>query len=821
MTQNRKFERTTISVVLSTLFSLPIFFGAESARAAEVSPAVNAPHSSNPSSGAGSAVLEEVVVTAQKRQERLQDVPISITAISGAQLENRGIEGGADLSGLAPNLKISKSPSNSLISQVSIRGSITTQVAIYMDPAVGMYVDGVYITKAAGSLFELLDLERVEVLRGPQGTLFGRNTMAGAVSFVTRRPSGEWSGSVSVDVGNFNRHVERVFLDLPKMGIASISLGFRNEQADGWMKNLTGPAQGGTDRQAWRLAANFDVSRDLKVDYTFDHTKVDEGLYPTTLFSLSGSGSPGLPGINTLSAYGQYFSNIPVPSFAAMGNRIIGYAATMAGYVPGSERPSSVSTDPGADLYQRLKVDGHALTVTYDLNANNTLKYIGSARKMTFADSSDLDGTPANLALSHRDTEVRSYSQEFQWIGKTDRFNYVAGLYQFREDGTTISGQHIDITPPPAGEKFVGYRPTANAKALYGQIDYKANDALTLTAGLRRTSEDKTIDVNQWATAGYLGPFLSSILPVAPGVTGVQPWVHADATFSGTTPSLAAAYKVNEGLNFYARFAKGFKSGGFSGEVPSAVGVMTPFGPEKSATFEVGVKTTFADGRAQLNASLFQNKITDMQFTRTLAGTTASVIVNAGKATQEGLELEGAFILADGWKLQGSYGYLHAKIDEYMDFPRNAATAALAGVSTTTLINTAGNRVMPYAPRHTLNLNLDGRLAQTPWGTLRGLVDYTYNAAYYIFASNKSATVANAGNGLLAEFDKVPALGLINARLMLTKIPLGGPGQTDASFWVRNLADSKKMVNLIDFAFFRNAAWTPPRTFGVSLSYKW
>ena len=765
--------------------------------------------------------IEEVIVTAQKRAEKLQDVPISITAISGAQLETRGIEGSSSLTGLAPNLQVNKSPGNSLISQTSIRGSVVGQPAIYMEPAVGMYVDGVYVSKSQGSLFELLDLERVEILRGPQGTLFGRNTLAGAISFVTRKPTGVWGGSVSLDIGNYNRHVERVSLDLPKMGIASISLAARNEKADGWLKNHTGPDMGSVDRQAWRLAANLDISRDFKIDYKYDHTDVDEGQYPTSLLNMSGSGSPGLPGVTTLSGYGQRFAAFPVPALAAMGNRIIGYANTMAPYVS-SKRPSSISLDPGADTYQRLKIDGHALIATYELNPSNTIKYIGSLREMELSDRLDLDGSPANLILTGRETSLRSHSHELQWIGNTARFNYVAGFYLFNEDGKTIGGQHIDISPPPANNKFVGYRTTSDAKAIYGQVDYKATDALTLTAGIRRTEEDKTNDANQWATLGYRGPFLSSIIPVAPGATTLQPWVHAKASFSANTPVLSAAYKVNKDLNVYARYAKGFKSGGFSGEVPNMVGVTTPFKPEESKTIEAGFKATFADGRAQLNAAIFHNKITDMHTTRLIPGTTSSVVSNAGEAVSKGIELEGVLVPADGWKIQGSYGYLEAEAKEFMDYPFNATTAALAGVSTTTLIDTAGNRVMPYAPQHTFSLSVDGRLAKTAWGTLRGILDYTYTSDFYAYSSNKSYTVANAGqSGTLANINKMPALGLVNARLILANVPLGGPGQTDVSLWVRNLTNEKKMTNLIDFSYFQNAAWTPPRMYGATVSYKW
>ncbi|HQR03144.1 MAG: TonB-dependent receptor [Proteobacteria bacterium] len=752
---------------------------------------------------AAAEVLEEVVVTAQKREQKLQDVPISITAISGAQLENRGIEGNASLTGLAPNLQVNASPGSSLISQTSIRGSVTGQVAIYVDPSVGMYVDGVYIAKAQGNMFDLLDLERVEVLRGPQGTLFGRNTLGGAVNFVTRKPSGTWSGSVAVDVGNYGRNVERVSLDLPKIGIASIGMGIRNEQADGWLGNANGKAEGGVDRQSFRLAVNLDISPALKVDYSYDYSNINETMSPTTLYSLSGSNG-------SLTTLGNILKGVPFPAFQNAGNFLIAAAPQMAPYVSQS-RPDSIAIDPTAENYQRLRINGNALTVSYAVNDHNTLKYIGSYRNMNYSDRLDLDGTPVQLISTGRNTKLSSYSNEFQWVGNTERLNYAAGLYFYRDDGTTLGGQLIALSPPPANAKYVNYRTTDNAKALYGQIDYKATDALTLTVGARRTSEERGNASAQFASTGYRGPITTTILP----------WTSASKSWSATTPTIAATYKFNEGLTVYARMARGFRAGGYSAESPNPVLVTTPVDPEKATTYEVGFKSVFADGRAQLNGALFVNKITDMQLSRLPAGTTSSILLNAGKATMEGIELEGVFLVADGWKLQASYGYLHGKFDEYMDYPYNAATAALAGVTTTTLINTAGNRVMPYAPKHTLNLSVDGRLAKTSWGTLRGIMDYTYTAEFYAYPSNISLTAANAGAGTLAGINKMPANGIVNGRLMLTDVPLGGPGTATISLWAKNLFDSKKLSNLIDFGYFQNATWTPPRTYGLSVNYKW
>ncbi|CAB1369879.1 TonB-dependent receptor [Denitratisoma oestradiolicum] len=752
-------------------------------------------------------VLEEVIVTAQKREQKLQDVPISITAISGAQLESRGIEGNSSLTGLAPNLIMNKSSGSSLISVPAIRGSALNQPAIYVDPSVGMYVDGVYIAKSQGNMFDLLDLERVEVLRGPQGTLFGRNTLAGAVSFVSRKPSGQWSGAVSLDVGNYGRHVERVSLDFPKVGITSLNIAMRNEQADGWMGNANGKALGGTDRQAFRLAANFDISPSFKVDYAYDHTDISETSQPATLYRAYGTAGNLVTLGNQLVGAGNAFG---LPAYVTAGNYLINAQAAIAPYAS-QERPDSIAIDSGHENYQRLKINGNALTAAYAVNDSNTLKYIGSFRTMDYSDRIELDGTPTVLISTGRNTYLKSYSNEFQWVGNTERLNYVAGLYFYREDGATTGGQMIALSPPPGNTKYVNYRTTDNAKAIYGQLDYKATDALTLTAGIRRTTEERGNTSGQFGSAGYRGPITSTLVP----------WSSASASWSATTPTLAATYKFNDGLTLYGRMAKGFRSGVFSAEATTVLGVTTPADPERGTTYEIGFKSAFADGRAQLNGAVFVTKTTDMQLGRQVPGTTASLTVNAGKATVKGLELEGTFLVADGWKVQVGYGYLDGKFDEYLGFPLNVATAAAAGVTPTTLIDTADNRAFPYAPKQSFNILVDGRLAKTAWGMLRGIVDYTYIDSFYINSSNISLTAPNAGQGLLASLNHLPAQGLLNARLLLTDVPIGGPGSASVSLWVKNLTDSKKPINLIDFSYFTDATWTPPRTYGVSVSYKW
>ena len=202
--------------------------------------AVQAQSQDQAKADADPSVLEQVVVTVQRRKEKLQDVPVAATAIGAADLELRGIGNISDLSSLAPNLLVLHTPGNASASQIAIRGSVTSNPALFWETTVGMYVDGVFVGKSQGSIFDMVDLERVEVLRGPQGTLYGRNTIAGAVNMITRKPSGELSGSVNVDIGNFNSKVTKLSLDLPSIGPLNASIGLRDEKRDGWVKTTAG-----------------------------------------------------------------------------------------------------------------------------------------------------------------------------------------------------------------------------------------------------------------------------------------------------------------------------------------------------------------------------------------------------------------------------------------------------------------------------------------------------------------------------------------------------------------------------------------------------
>src|SRR5581483_10145158 len=223
--------------------------------------------------------LDTVEVTAMRRKDKLQNVPVAVTAMSEDQIESRRIDRIDDLNSIAPGLQISRSPSNSTISQIAIRGSSQYNPAIYWDPAVGVYLDGVYIGKAQGEIFDIVDLADVEVLRGPQGTLYGRNTIAGTINLVTRDPAGQFGGHASADYGNYNDRVFRASIDLPRLWIADIKIAGRSERRDGWVKTTPDssvPELNNRHGDGVTAAVNFDLVDDLEAKYRYDWTNINQ-----------------------------------------------------------------------------------------------------------------------------------------------------------------------------------------------------------------------------------------------------------------------------------------------------------------------------------------------------------------------------------------------------------------------------------------------------------------------------------------------------------------------------------------------------------------
>ncbi|MAC34289.1 MAG: hypothetical protein CME38_11915 [Haliea sp.] len=743
------------------------------------------------------AALEEVIVTAQKREENLQQVPLSISAISAAELEMRNIESLGDLNAIAPNVMFRDNPGARLISTLSIRGSTTGQPAIWLDSPVGLYLNGIYLGKTQGSVFDVVDIQRVEVLRGPQGTLFGRNTEGGAINFVTRRPSGEFGGSVRGELGNYDRRVGRVQVDTPQMGMLSASLGARMERADGWAKNATGPDMGSVDNEAFRASLMLEPSERLVAVYDFDYSNTDQTPAPSSLTRLNG-----------------WAGTFPTVFGEFLGTAIQEAARPFVR----TERPSHVATNtvPGQDgPLERSRTRAHALTLEYDLTDSDQLKYIGAYRTMDFNDSQDIDGTsldsivviPGVLSWGmsanyNRDTEYEQTSHELQWIAERDSFNWVLGAYYFEDEGETLGSQSFTLFGQPPQQ--VNYGADTEAWAVFGQLDWRFADQWTATVGARYTEEKRSGFSHRYLTDGFAGPQLTDQGP------GLLPFTDYSATFDDTSPMASLSYELAPDVNLYARVAQGFKSGGFSSEVADPA-VSTPFEPQSSLSKELGMKSLWLDGSLRLNMAIFHNAIDDLHITQLLPGTTQSLLTNAGEAVYQGFELEFAYQLSENWRIAGNYGYLDTSFDKYLD---NSFAPGRP------IIDTASNRLAPYAPENTAALQLEGTLAHLSIGELRFLLDYSYTDKMYLYAVNKDLSAPNAGGSYVKGIDEVPSIQNLNMRLQLADVAVGD-GTMDFSFFVRNLTDEDERLQGIDFSMFMNGTWQEPRTYVFTAAYNW
>lgn len=714
-----------------------------------------------------STVLDAIEVTAQRRRERLQDVPVAVTPFTQDQIEARGIQRLDDLNSLAPGLQVSRSPSNTTISQLTIRASSQINPAIYWDPAVGVYLDGVYIGKAQGSIFDIVDLAGVEILRGPQGTLYGRNTIAGTINFVTREPSGNLGGSAAVEFGNFNGRVYRASLDLPRLAIADITLSARSERRDPWIETTdSSPVDGMNNRRndGAHAGAVLSLMDNLEALYHLDYSDTDQ---TNNFLQLVRSDDPDLQ--------------------------------------PYISRKRRNTADINAPSAERAEIMGHSLTLTWDALGGLTVKSITGIRDVKWVDKLDLDGSPEDVAHSERHTDYQQRSQDLNLSGEWQAWQYTAGVYYFEDDGFTNNPIFVVFNGVPL-DFDSRYGTQTEAWAAYGQAEWKPLAALTLTAGARYTREKKGLDRVFGFRNNPLLPY-TYYIPEGHKAPG--------ETFTATTPMASAAWRFNEQFNVYLRYAEGFKSGGFNGEYSDISGspesnqreTDTPFKPEKQRSLEAGAKTSFFDGRILLNAAAFRNKLEDLQVSIfTASGAAASVIRNAGKATVNGLELESAFAPFQGTRLRANYAYLEPKYDEYLDGGENVAD----------------NRAFVHAPKTSFNVVLDSEFLQTPWGALRAVVDYVWTDEFYTYPyqlETRDTSKQTAGN------TRVPAYGVLNSRLSLVSIPLGGSRQGELTLWGRNLLDEDSPNNFIDFGpSFDNltvANFVEPRAYGIAGILRW
>lgn len=744
-----------------------------------------------------------IVVTAQKRAENLQNVPIAISALSSAYLESRNITSIDNLGAMAPNVKFERGPGTGTIVQVAIRGSVTINPAVTWEPAVGLYLDGVYIAKNQGAIFDVADLERIEILRGPQGTLYGRNSLAGAVNLITAKPTGELGGKFEVGYGNYNQRRVRGVLDLPAVGPFSLKVSGQMTKRDGFVKIVDNPYPAAApfvrppavkeasslDSKSAMIQLRFEPSDRLTVDYSYDYSLYNQTAAPGQLLRVNANGDPR----DIFDPKNPNYIGVPLYLFA------------------NPNRLSTMSIDAPIREYSRIY--GHALTATFDLGPAE-LKSITAYRDLRYEDTLDLDGSTIDLARTVRLTDMDSFSQELQLTGggMNDRLHYVLGAFYYRESAGTNNPQRFFGLFGPYGSQYQSnYDSRTKAWAIYAQAEYNITEALKLTLGGRYTEETKSISrFLQIITSGTVPP---AMLPLT--VANVKFGDVPDAKFHNFSPAGTLAYQINPDLNVYARYAKGFKSGGFNGETNDFVAptpscptgtpeLCVPYRPETVNSYELGVKSVLANGDMTLNLATFYDRHHDIQLSVFNAqGAAASRVLNAAEATMFGIEAE-TLVRPTNWlTFNASFAYLHAKYNKFMD----------GGV------DVSDNRAFPHAPKYSVSAGVDWRAARGDWGQLNLLADIGMVSSYYTFPY---ALRAPLPSDQVAGSTRSRGRTIVNLSAAVTKIPVAGV-DAKVTAWVRNLMNENAPSNFIDFGPDFGGmllGYHPdPRTFGATLGF--
>ena len=581
--------------------------------------AAGAAHAQLAPSDAAPTALEEVIVTAQKRSENLQDVPISVVALQGDQLVAAGASTVDALQQYAPGLNVANVNSG-FSSYTYVRGSGTNQVNGGADPSVAYFVDEVYIGGKSGLQFDLLDVQGVEVLRGPQGTLFGRNAAAGAISITTRRPSADFEGYLNTRVGNYDALSVRGGVSGPIIEggdlLYRLSAGYRRR--DGFTKDVrTGKRVDDVDTFVARGQLEW-RREDLSVLLTLDGLTSDNG-----------------PGAQTIS------------SGSPLG--VLSVAAAAGWPEPGEGEYRQAYTIPGSQ-----KQDILALTarVEWDLGFAS-LTSISGLRSNKFDLLQDNDGTSFNSLILDYRAKDETFSQELRLAGDAERLRWLVGLYYYFADSAedfTLQAGPAFPSPVLVGRSIIDNNDfMTQSYAAFGQLEFDVTDALSLTVGGRYTEEKKS-NVRVHSISGFPGfPFT----------------VSPSEVWNAFTPAVTVKYEFTPDILGYASYREGFKSGGFQTLIPAGPAVAsTPFDPEKVKSYELGLKSAWFGNRLIVNAALFRADVKDQQIARVIAPA-VTTIDNAGETRAVGLDLSIAARPASRLQLNADMTFQRAKFERY------------------------------------------------------------------------------------------------------------------------------------------------------------
>ncbi|PCI52489.1 MAG: hypothetical protein COB36_14940 [Alphaproteobacteria bacterium] len=748
--------------------------------------------------------LEEITVTARKREESLQDAPVSVTAFSVSGLEKRGITNIGNIAAYTPNVDINngKGASGSTTAAVFIRGVGQNDFIFPTDPGVGTYVDGVYIARSVGGMMDLADVERVEILRGPQGTLYGKNTIGGAINVITSRPDGEWGGKIKVTGGQRDHIDLEALLKFPLVEeVLSGKVAVASKNQNGYVRRLSdGLDFGDTNVDSVRAGLNWTGSENVSVYISFDASRIRQNGVPGNLIDTFDS--PG-------SLYSLY-NAVGAPMFAALNGLPAGSIFDDR-YVTGDPSLSN-ATGPSKDEVDTWGISSH---IDWAINENISLKSITAYREMDAIIVTDIDFSPFPIIHTDEEQHQKQFSQEIQLGGTAmdGKLTWLLGGYYFNEKATddnktllasglfqtfeAMPGAFVPLVPgvvcpaaPPAPCVGGAGNPLnsifdldvtpyttldTNNWAAFLHMTYDMTEKLAVTLGGRYSYEKKEY-------------FIDSFFPASgkistPPTTDVQSW-------SKFTPKVGLDYHVNEDVLMYASFSKGFKSGGWNPR-PLAPGEFAPYDQENLTAYEIGLKSRLFDNRMTVNLASFYSQYKNLQLTSNGVnpdtGGLLLTVDNAGDVDIWGFEAEVVARPMQGLDINFGLGYMDNK---YTDL------AASTGYSI--------DNKLPNAAKWTLNagvqygFDLGGEMGAL---TIRG--DINYRSRTFNDPQNASSIIQDG-------------YALLNGRITWDSTD----ENWQVAFFVLNITDKLYFTSAEDVPAFglRNAIYGRPREWGVSVS---
>lgn len=793
-------------------------------------------------------IIEEIIVTAQKREQNLQKVPIAITAMTAETIEARAISNVSQIGDYTPNVFMDyTSPFSGSTNVLSptIRGIGQNDFAFNLEPGVGIYVDGVYYARTLGAVVDLLDLDRIEVLKGPQGTLFGRNTIGGTISVITRRPAEEFAYKAEVTTGRFNRLDVRGSVDMPLVeGKVYSQVSFSVKTRDGYQKRIPFPAAGPfiTDTGNFVTASKKNAnesgnenSKNLRVKFLFtpndrveatlifDYTDADEQATPATLLRTFPDAADGtlvsiynaclaLPGavLDQIPLLGGTLGSVcNAPRGTALGPGEL--LEPLSG--PDPLVPRNFDGDPTNDrlFYNDQFVTGD-IDVSYATGSNFSIfeswgatgiidfivndhlsiKSITAYRELSSLFGQDFDGSPIMAGDTSFDQSQKQFSQEVQLSGTSfgDRLDWVLGGYYFHEEGDLT-----DFVPFAGGiVQVFGLNLFNNdAFAVFTHLNFDVTEKLGLTVGFRYTNEDKTFEGRQRDLNAFPGKtgFPAFLHPDPNDLTRIYPLGVNKKSFTNTSVRLGIDYDFNEDVFGYFSFSQGFKSGGWTTrllvpEVDIVNGAPVPgdapgFDEEEADAFELGIKSRFLDNRVQLNLAVFYTDYSNIQIT--VQRGISPTFENGGEGEVTGFEGEFQAYLSDNFVLTGSIGILDAK---YTKLPAETVLTL-----DSKFVNT---------PDFSAHLGGDYTIPFRSNGSLTLHADYTHNSR----VEND-----NENNPLFSQ----PSVDLVNVSAVYEapsgrwQIALGGHNITNKRYVVSAFQNGPGGAGITSATFSRPSEW--------------